>query len=479
MVSSPPTQTENQEIVMILSASEWAAQQWGQIDLGDERLNRRAAEIGARMAAHPEASLPNQMQSPSMLEAAYRLMDNRHVSMLDLLKPHCQQTLEEARQQEVTLWVEDTTELDYTAHASKTGLGPIGNGLGRGLLLHCTLGLLPESRTVWGLGHVQVVLREARAKDAQGWMRTPEGRLWEHSAQAIGRPPEGKLWVHVSDRGSDIFEYMAACVDLEKHFLLRVFHNRLLTWNDEQPQAEQEEARKLLDYARSLPEYPASGYQVEVAATQKQPARQAQLALAWTQAVIAPSPQAPPEIRQHKPVTAWVVRAWEPDAPSGVEAVEWVLLTSLPILSLEDAQRTADWYTCRWFCEDFHQCLKTGCRVECSQLNDGLDIQKLLGFAAPIAVRLLQLRQDARHAPDALATTLVDPLMVEVLARQLPTESASTLTILNFWRLVARLGGFQGRKRDGQPGWRTVWRGWRYLSDLTDGARLFVSPNSA
>jgi hypothetical protein len=103
-----------------------------------------------------------------MLEAAYRVMDNRHFSMLDLLKPHCQQTLEEARQQEVTLWVEDTTELDYTAHASKTGLGPIGNGLGRGLLLHCTLGLLPESRTVLGLGHVQVVLREARAKDAQG-----------------------------------------------------------------------------------------------------------------------------------------------------------------------------------------------------------------------------------------------------------------------------------------------------------------------
>jgi hypothetical protein len=329
---------------MILSANEWATQQWGQIDLGDKRLNRRAVEIGARMAAHPEASLPNQMQSPSMLEAAYRLMDNKHVSMLDLLKPHCQQTLEMAREQEVTLWVEDTTELDYTAHASKTGLGPIGNGLGRGLLLHCTLGVRPESRTVWGLGHVQVVLREPRTKEAQGWMRTPEGRLWEHSAQAIGRPPEKTLWVHVSDRGSDIFEYMAMCVDLDKHFLLRVFHNRLLTWEAEQPQSQQEEARKLLDYARSLPEYPASCYTVEVAATQKQPARQAHLVLAWTQAVIAPSPQSPSEIRQHKPLTVWVVRAWEPDAPDGVEAVEWLLLTSLPITSLAEAQRMTDWY---------------------------------------------------------------------------------------------------------------------------------------
>lgn len=259
--------------------------------------------------------------------------------------------------------------------------------------------------------------------------------------------------MHVS---RDIFEYMARCVDLDKHFLLRVFHNRLLNWEAEQPEAEQTEARKLLDYARSLPEYPASGYTVEVAATQKQPARQAHLALAWTQAVIAASVQAPVEIRQHKPVTVWVVRAWEPDAPADVEAVEWVLLTSLPITSLEEAQRMTDWYTCRWFCEDFHQCLKTGCQIERSQLNDGLDLQKLLGFAAPIAVRLLQLRQDARHTPEALATTVVEPLMVEVLTRQLSTESASTLTMLDFWRLVARLGGFQGRKRDGQPGWRTV-----------------------
>lgn len=464
---------------MTLSASEWAAQQWDRVDLGDERLNHRAVEIGVKMAANPEGSLPNQMQSPSALEGAYRLMNNRHVSMQDLLEPHCQQTLTAARGQAVTLWVEDTTELDYTFHASKTGLGPIGGSNGRGLLMHSTLGILPNSRTVLGLGHVQIILREPHPKDAHGWMRTPEGRLWEHSAQAIGRPPDGVLWVHVSDRGSDIFEYMAACVDADKHFLLRVFHNRILTWADEQPQAEQEEARKLLDYARSLPEYPDSDYMVDVAATQAQPARQAHIALAWTQAVIAPSPQAPPEIRQHKPLTVWVLRTWEPDAPPGVEAVEWVLLTSLPILTLDNARRMVDWYTCRWFCEDFHQCLKTGCRVERSQLNDGVDIQNLLGFTAPIAVRLLQLRQDARQAPDAPAITLVDPLMVEVLARQQKTESASTMTVLDFWRLVARLGGFQGRKRDGYPGWRTVWRGWLYISNLTEGARLFVKNDTS
>jgi hypothetical protein len=463
---------------MELSADEWADQQWGQVDLGDERLNRRAVTIGTRMAANPEESLPKQMQSPSELEGAYRLLNNPHVDLTALLKPHCQQTLTAAGEHPVVLWVEDTTELDYTGHPSKTGLGAIGNGKGRGLLLHSTLGILPDSRTVLGLGHVQVVLREEHSQTTSGWQRSAESRVWEHSAQAIGEPPEGGRWVHVSDRGSDIFEYMAACVDIDKHFLVRICHNRLLSWREDQPQAEQEEARKLLDYARSLPEHPDSAYTIQVEATRKQPARQAHLALAWTQAMIAPSPQAPPEIREHQPLTVWVLRAWEPDVPLGAEAVEWVLLTSLPIFSLEDAQYRVDWYACRWCCEDFHKCLKTGCRVERSQLDDSLDLQNLLGFVAPIAVRLLQLRQDARQAPDALATTIVDPFMVEVLARRQKVD-AQTMTVLEFWRLVARLGGFQGRKRDGHPGWQAVWDGWRYLSDLTEGARLFVENDSS
>jgi hypothetical protein len=430
------------------------------------------------MAANPEASLPNQMHSPGALTGAYRLLNNGQVTLHALLEPHCQHTLTAAHGQAVTLWVEDTTELDYTAHTRKTGLGPIGNGQGRGLLLHSTLGIVPDSRTVLGLGHVQVVLRQARPKATQGWRRTAEGRVWEVSAQAIGRPPVGALWVHVSDRGSDMFEYMATCVEADKHFLLRVAHNRKLTWEDALPQAEPEAAQKLLDYARGLPEYPDSGYTLDIAATAKQPARQAHLALAWAQVVMAPPRQAPPDIRQHQPLTVWVLRVWEPDAPPGVEAVEWVLLTSLPILTLDDARQVVDWYTCRWLCEDFHQCLKTGCRVEGSQLDDADDLQRLLGLAAPIAVRLLQLRHDARQAPDALAATRVDPLMVDVLARQQQTN-AQTMTVFDFWCRVARLGGFQGRKRDGFPGWRTVWRGWRYLSDLTEGARLFVNNDTS
>src|SRR5512135_2951238 len=124
---------------MTLAASEWAAQQWAQADLGDQRRTQRAVEIGAKMAAHPDASLPNQMESRATLRGAYRLLNHPEVTLETLLAPHCQATLAAAGHVPLVLMVEDTTELDYTAHSHTTGLGPIGDGRGRGLLLHSTL----------------------------------------------------------------------------------------------------------------------------------------------------------------------------------------------------------------------------------------------------------------------------------------------------------------------------------------------------
>jgi hypothetical protein len=456
-----------------LSTSEWAAQQWARVELGDRRLTRRAVAIGTQMAAHSEASLPEQMGAPSVLKAAYWLLNHPGVSLAALTAPHRQQTLQAARAVPVALLVEDTTELDFTAHTAKTGLGPIGDGRGRGLLLHSTLALEPASRMVLGLAHVQVVLRQPKAERRAKWVRTPEGRVWEVSAAQVGAPPAGVCWVHVSDSGSDIFAYMTVCHQLQKHFLIRAFRNRRLVWPDDSTEAADPTAQAVRDYVQRLEPHPGSEYTLTLPAEGQQPARQARVVLQWAALTLAPPVQAPPEIRAPGPLKVWVVRAWEPNPPPDVAPVEWVLLSSLPVETLDEAQMRMDWYTCRWFCEDLHQCLKTGCRIEQRQLDDGADIQRLLGFALPIAVRLLQLRQTVRQAPAVPATTVVEPLLVQVLARR-QRLNWQTLTAEQFWQQVARLGGHQGRRHDGPPGWRTVWRGWRYLSDLADGARLFA-----
>ncbi len=176
----------------------------------------------------------------------------------------------------------------------------------------------------------------------------------------------------------------------------------------------------------------------------------------------------------HEEGTDFVVRAWEPDPPVGAERVEWILITSVPVNTLSDAKRIVGWYTCRWLCEDYHQCLKTGCRIEDTQLDDASDIQRLLGLKIPIAVRLLQLRQLVRVSSDQLAQKLVDPLLVKIAAH-VQNRDAASMTMTDFWINVAKTGGYQGRRSDGSPGWRTLWAGWCYITDLATGARLFAS----
>lgn len=470
--------------VCLLSADEWAAEQYLPVDLGDKRLNKRAVQIAASMAAQPDASLPEQAGSRAALDGSYRLLNNPRVSAAALLSPHCRQTLAAAGQQPVVLLPEDTTELDLTRHPATTGLGPVGDEKGRGLLLHSTLAVIPDSRQVLGLAHVQVLVREPIAHPNRHRRHTAEGRVWETSARAVGQPPEGVLWIHVSDRQSDSFAYMATCRDLGQHFLVRAYQNRALVWDGEVAPTQGEPIPHLLAYVRSLPPRPDGGYQVDVPAQPAQaaeggqparpaqPARQAQVVLQWSQVKLKPSAKTEPEMRGHAPLLVWLLRVWEPEPPPGAELVEWVLICSLPITTVAEAHRAVDWYSCRWLCEDYHQCLKTGCRVEHNQLDDGADMKRLLGFCCPIAVRLLQLRQTARQEPDVPATSVVEPLMVQVLVLRRP-RLHEAMTIGEFWHAVAGLGGHLGRRGDGSPGWRTLWRGWRKLSDLTEGARLW------
>ena len=457
-------------------ASAWAMEQWGGVELGDKRLTRRAMAVGARMAGRTDASLPRQMGDWGEMKGAYGLLNNKKVSMEKLTAPHRAATMKQARGEGVILLIKDSTELDYSSHKQKKGLGTIGNGHGRGLILHSTLAVNPSTGAVLGLAHAQVILRQATPKPRPQGYRSDEGKVWEVSVKEVESPPEGAVWVHVSDRGSDIFEYMCVCRDENKDFVVRAKCNRAVTAED----MKSDETSHLFDYIRAQPAAEGSDYSVKVAARVGQPARTAQVMLAWVKVSLSVPAHLSAEMKAKGALSIYVVRAYEPNPPAGIDPVEWVLLTSLPVLTLAQAKEIVSWYECRWLCEEYHMCLKTGCNVEASQLDDAHDIQRLLGFAIPIAVRLLQLKQLVHQTPDRLATDVVDPLMVQVLALRHKIVAAS-LILADFWMRVARLGGHPGRTSDGDPGWRTLWLGWQLLSDLTHGARLFAQtlPNKS
>ena len=180
---------------------------------------------------------------------------------------------------------------------------------------------------------------------------------------------------------------------------------------------------------------------------------------------------APLARRGARRVRCWVVRVWEVDAPRAAEPIEWVLLSSLPVEDLESAREKAGWYAMRWLVEEFHKCLKTGCAVEKSQLATRARLEPQVGMLSVLAVRLLQAKEYARHQPDQPASVCVEEPYVRMMAAYLRTKPA-TLTIRRFIHAVASLGGFMGRSGDGEPGWQTIWEGWRQLELMLAGARI-------
>ncbi len=439
----------------------WAAFTFGGVQLGDQRRTRRAVQLAAALMRNPSASLPHQLRAPKDLKAAYRLLAEPDVTHAKLLAPHVQHTRGVAGGADVVLLVQDTTTLNYTHHSTTTGLGPIAPATGQGFFLHTALAVIPQPRQVLGIAYQEPFVRQPAPPHetrTQRRQRPRESQVWRRAATGIGPPPPGATWVHVGDAASDIFELLAACQRQRADFLIRAAQDRRVQLPDGT-------CDHLFSLARALPAQATRP--LALPARPARPARTALLSIAWRPLCLL----APRKGPRQPPVQGWVIRVWEATPPAGVEALEWVLLTSVPTTTLAAAWERADWYTCRWLDEDYHQCLKTGCQIEQRPLQTQAGLARLLGLLAPVAVQLLQLRELARLDPECPAQEVVPREVVQVVAA-LRAVPVATLTVGACWQEVARQGGYLGRKGDGPPGWKTLWRGWLYIQTLLEGVHL-------
>ncbi len=173
-----------------------------------------------------------------------------------------------------------------------------------------------------------------------------------------------------------------------------------------------------------------------------------------------------------------VVRVWEPEPPEGVEALEWILVTSVVVNTIDDAWQRITWYKWRWLIEDFHKVLKTGCILEDRCLKTVESMCNLLGVLTPTAMRLLWLRQTAQTAPQTPASEVISKDVIQVVLH-LDKRPKATLTALDLWHTIARFGGYLDRKSDPPPGWQTLWKGWIYVQAVLEGVALgrqFAAP---
>jgi hypothetical protein len=447
---------------------------FGAAALGDARLTKRLVTVANQVMTHPDKSFPKKFQEPTDLQAFYRLMKHSKITHASVLAAHRDVTLQRMRATPgVVLVIQDTTVLDYSGLDAIADLAPVGNGNGRGYSCHNCLAVVAQSREVLGLAaqvlhrRRQVPKGEKRAARRQHPQR--ESRLWKTiSKQLPAAPADGpadQLWVDVADRGADITEFLDYEEEVGKKYLVRSQHNRWI----ERHNAEKTEKIKLHTLARSLPA--AGSRPVEVQAKPGQPARTATVSVSWQAVTLVPPRQRRGEERG-VPLSTWVVRVWEENPPTGVAALEWILLTNVAVTTLAEAFERIDWYGLRWIIEEYHKAQKTGCDIETMQFSYRARLEPAIALMSIVAVMLLNLRDQSR-APDAKArpaTDRVPTLWVRLLSKWRHGAVRLSWSVHDFYSALARLGGHQNRKQDHPPGWLVLWRGWMHLQAMLEGA---------
>jgi hypothetical protein len=401
------------------------------------------------------------------LKAAYRLFSNEDVTYQRILAPHCERTRQRCLEPGEYLWIEDTSELDYTFHGKAKGLGRIGNDNGRGLLLHSTLAVRidgwqldqsPEVSVV-GLVHQECWARTEptykRRETRRQLLRRPrESDRWARLLPQLARRPEAVRWIHISDRESDIYEAFARCQQSQRDFIIRASRARALA-DEDQTVFEAVAAAPVLGH-----------YELEIRARPDSPARRATVQVRSLRVCLRgtwrPGGKLPPmEIN--------VVEVREINAPPGQEPICWVLLTNLPVQRFVEARRIAALYAKRWLIEEYHKALKTGAKVEQSQLESRARLEALIGILAIVALRLLGSKLLARTRPEEkVDPESFGPEAIDILTARFDKPKGGW-THLSLLIAVARLGGFLARRHDGFPGWLTIWRGYQRLTIMVEG----------
>jgi len=452
----------------------WAASQFSAAQLGDRRRTARLVRLASQIASDPGSGLPRQAETWGDLKAAYRLLGRPEATLQAVAAPHWQLTRGQADRGRLLI-IDDTTEIDYGSRRQAAGLGPVGRGTGRGFLLHSALVVDPRDEWVVGLAGQVPFHRKPAPKGetlAQKQRRDRESAVWGRLIEQVGSPPATARWVHVMDRGADDFEVFCRARRVGADWIGRVkSRNRLVR---DAAGAEMPLSDVLMAMAA------AGGYSLALRARPGRPARRARVEVAFAP-VTTPVPRHPPASLKALgpgPIAQWVVRAREMGPPPAVkEPIDWVLLTSLPVEDLGAAMEVIGDYERRWVIEEWHKALKTGCGVERRQLQASPRLEALTGVLSVVAVRLLQMREMGRRQPHRAARELVPADSVGLVHRARRGRGRpEDWTIGEFIGGLAGLGGFLGRKGDGEPGWITIWRGWDALNWMLRGVQLAGQP---
>lgn len=442
---------------------DWYEHEFSTANLGDKRLNKRLVKIAGDLSSNPSMPINQASGDWHSTKAAYQFFDNVKVSPESILAPHYTNTAWRMKYHSVVLAVQDTTSFNYTSHKS-LDLGPIGKDNKSGIFQHNTLavssdglplGLLDQITWTRDRNSVQEAKKEhldIAERESFKWIQSLLNTV-KHSSE------ETKI-VTVCDREADIYEFFDEAEKLNASILVRCKHNRNID----------ESHLGLKDYLKRQ----KIQCQYEVVVPRRKgdyPDRTATVTLTYAPITIQVPEHLETEV-QHDEIKMAAIHVKEISAPSGIEPIEWYLLTNIPIASVDEALEKVDWYLKRWLVEVYHKSEKSCCSSEECRLETKERIFNFLAVNSVIGWRVMFITYIARQNPKGSTDAILAPVEVNVLQGVINQKLNKSMKIKNIRdavHAIAMLGGYMGRKSDKAPGIITVCRGMMRLHDFLRG----------
>lgn len=437
------------------------------VPINDQRLINRLILTATRFDESPEKSIPEACRNKAETNGAYDFFANDKVNPDAILSTHRSNTIERMKKYPMALLIQDTTKLDYSSHKNTKGLGPYTRATKSfGLLMHSVLAVNPNGvplgllyQEIWSRENYPDQKRHMRyelpieAKESFKWLKALDGSLTG--------VPDSVQTVTIGDREADIYELFQKAHQRGAHLVIRAVHNRRIAG----------EYHLLYDQVKQIPEKGQCLIDIPRKPEQKLPPRQANLSVRFCPVNICPAHSRSKKAPEGTPL--YVIFGQEIDAPEGEEPIEWLLLTTIPVTNIAEALQKIEWYRERWKIERFHYTLKSGCHVEELQLETKERLSNAIALYSVIAWRLSWLTYQARVTPDLSCQIILENHEWQALycvVNQTKTPPDQPPTLHEAVRLLAKLGGFLGRKHDGEPGVKVLWRD---IQKLNEGL-LFV-----
>ena len=468
----------------------WAEEEFEKVDLGDKRLNQRLVKLCDSFSEAPESPMNQACQDWSETKSAYRFFRNETVDAGQIMAAHRDKTAIRAANHKTILAIQDTSYLIYTNHPKKKGLGEISmkkgknieNIYSRGLVMHTCFAITTQG-TPLGLLNQKIFAREPRPEHERRSKGGNQDRIaveqkesyrWIEALEATREIAGETQIVTVCDRECDFYDFFKAANKNGSTVLVRASQNRII---NRKSRYSEKEIEKLWDHLAS--QRGIGSYEVEVSAVTKSKHSQGRIArTALMEIKIADFKMNPP--RNHpkhgkealEDLHLYAVHALEKNPPEGEEPVEWMLITNQPVENLDAAIEQVRWYSLRWRIEMFFKVLKSGFRVEACRLGTADRLIRYLMLMSIVAWRLFMITLIARTNPSEPCSQFLSKVEWTVLTiKSSRATAAPTLapTIADAVILIAKLGGYLARKCDGPPGTLALWRGWKRLTDLTEG----------